>query len=96
MTEIAPKNLSVILRRVRRSSLTEELSRNEAGLSAAISATPRSRSIAKPTSCTIRSRAKRLAVSTIMVRTPLPAIRVSAAVKPGRVSIGSAPLTAAS
>ena len=31
-------------------------------------------SFAKPTSCTIRSRAKRFAVSTMIVRTPLPAI----------------------
>jgi len=36
------------------------------------------------------------AVSTIMVRTPLLAIRASSAEKPGRVSMGSAPLTAGS
>ena len=41
-------------------------------------------------------RAKRLASSTITTRTPLPSIRSSMAAKPGRVSIGSAPLTAAS
>jgi hypothetical protein len=34
-------------------------SRNEDGLSAAINVTPRSRSIANPTSCTMKSRAKR-------------------------------------
>src|ERR1700730_9790933 len=67
-------------------------SRKDDGLSAAISVTPRSRSMAKPTSCTMRSRAKRLAVSTMTVRTPLPAIRASAAEKPGRASIGSPPL----
>jgi hypothetical protein len=47
-------------------------------------------------SCTMRSRAKRLAVSTMIVRTPLPSIRLSMAAKPGLVSMGSAPLTAAS
>jgi hypothetical protein len=39
--------------------------------SAAISSMPRSRSLSKPSSWTMRSRAKRLAVSTLMVRTPL-------------------------
>jgi hypothetical protein len=39
---------------------------------------------------------KRLAVSTMNVRTPLLAMRSSKATKPVRVSIGSAPLTAAS
>ena len=44
----------------------------------------------------ISSRAKRLASSTMTVRTPLPSIRSSRAAKPARVSIGSAPETAAS
>src|SRR5262249_47339279 len=43
----------------------------------------------------MRSRAKRLAVSTMMVRTPLPSIALSMAAKLGRISMGSAPLTAA-
>jgi hypothetical protein len=38
--------------------------------------------------------AKRLAVSTMIVCTPLLAIRSSMAAKPDRVSIASAPLTA--
>jgi hypothetical protein len=67
-----------------------------AGMSAAMRSIPRSRSLAWPTSCTMRSRANRLAVSTMIVRTPLPSIRSSMAAKPGRVSMGSAPLTAAS
>src|SRR5215217_6520924 len=66
------------------------------GLSAAISSTPCSWSIAKPVSCTIRSRAKRLAVSTMMTRTPSEAIRSIMAAKPGREVTGSAPLTASS
>jgi hypothetical protein len=50
--------------------------------------------MAKPISCTIKSRAKRLAVSTIMVRTALPAIRASREANPGRISIASsAPVT---
>src|SRR5436309_1921304 len=44
----------------------------------------------------MRSRAKRLAVSTMMVRAPLLAIRASMAVKPGRLSMASAPLIQAS
>ena len=43
-----------------------------------------------------QSRAKRLAVSTTMVRTPFDSSRSSMALKPGRVSIVSAPLTASS
>ena len=70
--------------------------RNEPGLSAAIRSIPRPRSMACPTSCTIRSRAKRLEVSTMIVRTPLPSMRFNIAAKPARVSIASAPLTAAS
>ena len=46
-------------------------SRNECGLSAATNLMPRACSFAKPTSCTMRSRAKLLAVSTMMVRAPL-------------------------
>src|SRR5262249_19604687 len=38
---------------------------------------------------TLRSRAKRLAVSTMTVRTPLLAMRVRSSAKPGRVSSGS-------
>ena len=44
-----------------------------------------------PASCTIRVRAKRLASSTMTVRTPLLAMRSMRALKPGRSSIGSAP-----
>ena len=72
------------------------LSRNAFGLSAAISSMPRSRSIFQPVSCTIKSRANRCALSTRMVRTPLPAMRESSATKPARSSSRSAPLTAAS
>jgi hypothetical protein len=43
-----------------------------------------------------KSRAKRLAVSTMMVCTPLPSICLSIAAKPGRASMALAPLTAAS
>ena len=49
-----------------------------------------------PNSWAISSRAKRLASSTMTVRTPLPSIRSRRAAKPARVSIGSAPDTAAS
>src|ERR1019366_4609539 len=38
----------------------------------------------------MRSRAKRFAVSTMIVRTPLSAIRASSSANPGRTSIGSA------
>src|SRR5262245_27691875 len=43
-------------------------STNESGLSAAINSMPRPRNIRCPVSCTMRSRAKRFAVSTRMVR----------------------------
>lgn len=71
-------------------------SRNDDGEAAAMKVMPSLRNIAKPTSCTIRSRAKRLAVSTITVRTPLPTIRASMSAKPGRLCTSSAPDTAKS
>jgi hypothetical protein len=40
----------------------------------------------KPVSATIRSRANRLAVSTMIVRTPFAAMRLSASANPGRAS----------
>ena len=49
-----------------------------------------------PSSCVTSSRANRDASSTMTVPTPLSSIRSSKAAKPGRVSMGSAPLTAAS
>jgi hypothetical protein len=45
-----------------------------------------------PSSCTTRSRAKRLASSTMTVLTPFDPVEKPA--KPSRPSIGSAPLTA--
>ena len=47
-------------------------SRKASGLSAAISAIPASRRKRHPVSCVMRSRAKRLAVSTMIVRTERP------------------------
>ena len=52
------------------------------GLSAAMSSIPRLRSILCPVSCTMRSRAKRLALSTIATLTPLPATRARSAATP--------------
>ena len=49
-----------------------------------------------PNSCTINSRAKRLASSMMTVRTPLPSMRSRSPAKPLRPSMGSAPLTASS
>ena len=51
---------------------------------AAIRSMPRALNIAKPISCTIRSRANRLAVSTTMVLVPLASSASSIAAKPGR------------
>src|SRR5687767_14165513 len=47
---------------------------------------------AKPTSCTIKTRAKREAVSTMIARTPFPSMRSSIAAKPrpGLDGIGAA------
>jgi hypothetical protein len=52
-------------------------SRNQVCLSAAIRSMPRPRNTAWPNSCTMGSRAKRLAVSTMSVRTQLPWMRSS-------------------
>ena len=49
-----------------------------------------------PVSCVMRSRAKRSGLSTITVRTPLPAIRSSIALKPGRSATASVPRIAPS
>ena len=58
--------------------------------------TPRLIRISRPSSWVTRSRAKRVASSTITMWTPLPSMRSSSAAKPGLLSIGSAPDTAAS
>ena len=71
-TPIGPLLVGVTDRGVCRISFDVGVSsRKDCGLSAATSLMPRACSLAKPTSCTMRSRAKRLAVSTMMVRAPL-------------------------
>ena len=67
-------------------------SRNQFGASAVMSVIPESRRRRKPVSATMRSRAKRLTVSTMIVHTPLLAIGLSASAKPARASRGPAPL----
>ena len=71
-------------------------SRKLSGLSTAISAIPRSFRYWCPVSWTIRSRLKREALSTRIVRTPLLWIACSISAKAGRVWIGSAPRTSTS
>jgi len=60
------------------------------------SRTPRLMRRVMPRSWAISARANRLASSTMTVRTPLPSMRSRSGAKPARVSIGSAPETAAS
>ena len=68
--------------------------RNASGLSKATNSMPCSFSSACLVSWTIRSRAKRDAVSTKIVLMPLPSNRSSILLEPGRLSIGLAPTPA--
>ena len=71
-------------------------SMKKSGADAGTKAMPCALSMSWPVSCTIKSRAKRSGHSTMIVLAPFDATCDSIAMKPGRLLMGSAPLTAAS